>query len=133
MFLAYTASRRLDEGGSSQLSHGWRIGCGCVRFRILKQKHLAPLMLGTPTFETNRVCLCISQAKREQPDIAFACSIHSAYGACSSNGVAVYIYARICLFVCKLPQTIRHRCAWLMQTRICRWRIVARVLVVLPP
>ena len=75
-------------------------------------------MLGTLTFETNRVCLCISQAKREQLDIAFACSIHSAYGACSSNGVAVYIYARICLFVSKLPQTIRHRCAWLMQTRI---------------
>ncbi len=25
-------------------------------------------MLGTPTFETNRVCLCISQAKREQFD-----------------------------------------------------------------
>ncbi len=25
-------------------------------------------MLGTPTFETNRVCLCISQAKQEQLD-----------------------------------------------------------------
>jgi len=64
-------------------------------------------MLGTPTFETNRVCLCISQAKREQPDkpkFVPPCRQNRKQSLLVVAAFAVCIQAVMHAFVSKLPR-----------------------------